>query len=1093
MRLALKALAISLASISVAYATPAYIRFPTLQGQRAVITAEGDLWSVPTEGGLATRLTSHPSQETHATLSRDGQWLAFTASYEGKQEAYVMPAAGGTPKRLTYNGERTLVLGFTAQGQVLFTTRDSKGLYGQRVVGMVDPRSGKQTIFPLSGANDAALSDDGKTLFFVRGGLAATLGDNARFYQGGNIAELWRYQVGTEQEASRIDPQSSFSDRRPMLWQGRLYFISNRSGRDNIWSMTQAGQDLRQHTQHQDFDIRYASLSDGKIAYQLGADLHILNVATGGDSTVPVTLQSDFDQRRERLIKTPLTFNANVNFSPKGDKVVLNARGRVVVANNSDLRRVNIATPPGSRTSAPVLSPDGKWLYAVNDATGESEIWRFPTDGSSGGTALTHDSKVMRLRLQLSADGKWLVHIDKAGQLWLLNTETGKNALIDKSESSEYGQIAFSPDHQYLVVTRPQTDINRYQLVLIRLADRHKQILTSDRYENHAPVFSPDGKWLYFLSDRHFQSTVLSPWGDRNTGPFFDQRTQIYALALQPGLRFPFAIPTELDKAAPDAPKSDKASDQDKKDKPALPAIQLAGLADRLFEVPIGPGNYGNLSSDGKRLYFTETEAGKDGKITLKSLAINDQKPEPEVFLADIRHYMLSDDGKKILIHRGPKEKITDLYIVEAGPKAPTDLNKSQVKIADWSIHVKPTEEWQQQFVDAWRMERDFLYDGKLRGVDWPAMRRKYEPLVARINDRVELNDLLAQMMSELGSLHSQVGGGDVRQVATNNEDAYLGAVLTREAQGFRIQHIYQTDPELPSERSPLAQPGVDAKAGDLIVAVNGQPIPAEGGINELLRNQTDQQVLLTLLRDKTEHRVVVKPVPYATHAELRYEDWRETRRAMVDASSQGKIGYLHLQAMSNNDIADFVRQFYAQIDRDGLIIDARGNQGGSIDSWVIEKLLRRVWGFWQSRHGQLRSSNMQQTFRGHLVVLINELTYSDGETFAAAVKALKLGPLIGRRTSGAGVWLSDGNVLSDAGIARASESAQFLASSGEWLIEGRGVQPDIELDNLPLATYRGQDKQLEKAIEWLQSKVKAEPIKPLQPQAIPPLPTPAK
>ncbi len=1080
------ALVLAFGSSSIHAGNAAYIRFPTLQGDQAVVTAEGDLWSVPLAGGQATRLTTHPGQETHAAYSPDGRWLAFTATYEGSPEAYLMPVAGGQPKRLTFSGERSTVLGFTNTGQVLFTMRHSQGMDGQRVVAMIDPLTLKQTVFPLANANDAVLSDDGKTLFFIRHGLATT-GDNARFYQGGTTAAIWRYEVGRSQEATRLSGDIHSSDRRPMLWQGRLYFVSNRSGRDNLWSMTPNGKDLRQHTQHRDFDIRHANLSHGKIAYQLGADLHVIDLASQYDRTVPVTLTSDFDQRRDRLIRAPLSFAGHLSFAPSGDKVVLNARGQIAVTHQGTQRRVQIALPAGSRASQSILSPDGKWVYAICDASGEQEIWRFPADGSSGGKALTNDGKLMRVSLKLSPDGNWLAHSDKAGVLWLLNLATGKNEHIDQSNIAEYGEIAFSPDNQFLALTRPNSSIGRNQLLLMRLTDHKLQVLTSDRYESGSPAFSPDGKWLYFLSDRHFQSSSPAPWGDRNTGAFFDRRAKVYALALQTGLRFPYAAKTELDTPVTPAKPAGTGKEKPSTDKPA--PLQWSGLASRLFEVPLSAGNYTHLKTDGKRLFFTDHEAGSDGKTTLKSLAIDDQSPEPEVFASDIQGYALSGDGKKLLFSRGPKDTIGDLFIVDAAPKPPNELAKAQVKTADWSILVKPADEWRQMFADAWRMQRDFFYDAQLRGVDWQAVHRRYEPLVDRINDRSELNDLLAQMVAELGTLHSQIGTGDQRQATDGRTAAFLGAVLVREPNGVRIQHIYRTDPELPTERAPLAQPGVDARTGDLIIAVNGLAVGQARDIADLLSNRAEQQVLLTLRRGQAEHQVVVTPVQQARHAQLRYSDWQESRRAIVDQASNGKIGYLHLKAMGEADMADFVRQFYAQIDREGLIIDIRNNEGGNVDSWIVEKLLRRVWGFWQPRHGNIASTHMQQTFRGHLAVLIDENTYSDGETFAAAVKALKLGPLIGKRTSGAGVWLTDYNKLLDNGIARAAEFAQFSAQTGEWLIEGKGVMPDQEVDNPPHATFQGQDAQLNAAIGLLQDKLKAMPISPLRPQPIPPLP----
>jgi tricorn protease len=399
-------------------------------------------------------------------------------------------------------------------------------------------------------------------------------------------------------------------------------------------------------------------------------------------------------------------------------------------------------------------------------------------------------------------------------------------------------------------------------------------------------------------------------------------------------------------------------------------------------------------------------------------------------------------------------------------------------------------DEWRQMFDDAWRMHREFSFDPAMRGQDWSQVRARYAPLLARVNDRSELDDLLAQMMSELGILHSQVRGAPLRADPEAPQAAALGAQLAADAQGVRVARIYRTDPELPSERAPLQQPGVDARDGDRLLAINGHPVRTVGDVADRLRQQAGQQVLLTLKRGAApEHRTVVAPVRLDRDATLRYGDWVETNRAAVSAASGGRIGYLHLRAMGVNDMATFVREFYANVEREGLIIDVRRNRGGNIDSWVIEKLLRRAWAFWQPARAAAYP-NMQQSFRGHLAVLADQFTYSDGETFAAGIKALKLGPVIGMRTSGAGIWLTDRNRLADNGVARVAEFGQFDLQ-GRWLIEGRGVAPDIEVDNLPVATAQGGDAQLDAAIANVLQRLRETPVPELKALPLPARGTP--
>jgi tricorn protease len=1071
-----------------AQAADGYFRFPTLAGDQAVFTAEGDLWSVPLGGGRAARLTSHPAEETNAVASPDGKWLAFTATYDGPAEVYVMPVAGGAPRRLTFEGGRAVPVGWTKTGEVLTVIQTPIGPSGERILVAVDPATLDRHPLPLADANDAALAPDGHTLYFTRFGLAVS-GDNEKSYRGGLLAQLWRFDLDGKAEAVKLTdaahPGQPGNDRRPMPWGDRVYFISDRDGHANLWSMNADGGDRRQLTHQTEFEMRGASLAQGRIIYQLGADLHLYDIAADTDRALAIELVSDFDQERRHLVKKPLEFFDNAHFAANGERVAVTARGRVALMGIGPLRRIDIGTPPTSRVRQAVVSPDGKWVYAILEDADAPQIWRFAADGSPDAKQLTKDDAGHRTRLALSPDGKWLAHATRDGRLFLLDLDKGDNQTIDTAPEADLETIVWSPDSRHLAYVRSDSDVGRGQLFLYEPATRTRQRLTSDRYASDTPAFTPDGKWLYFLSDRHFEPTKSSPWGDRNMGPYFDRRTQIYALALQAGSRFPFQPKDELTPAKPD----DKDKDKDKDRKPeAGPAVDWSGLADRLYQVPLPAGNYTSLSIDGKRLYFLE-ETGSEHHTALKTLAIEDQDPKPQEYMGDVREYALSGDAKKLFVRRWAKEnKIGDMLILEPGPKAPTELDKGKVRADDWAITVDPRAEWRQLFDDAWRLHRDFFYDQAMRGADWTKVRAKFAPLVERVTDRDELNDVLAQMLAELGTMHSQIAPGDLRTAQDSGQPGFLGATFTREPGGARIAHIYRTDPELPDDRSPLARAGVDAHEGDLITAVNGTPLKTVDDIAQLLNGQADQQVLLTLTRsdsaakDKAkEIRTVATAVDARHNAGLRYSDWEESRRSIVESAGGGRIGYLHLRAMGKDDIASFAREFYAQVDRDGLIIDVRRNNGGNIDSWVIEKLLRRAWAYWKPRYGSHRDAvNMQQTFRGHLAVLVDEDTYSDGETFAAGIKALGLAPLIGMRTAGAGVWLSDDNRLADRGMARAAETPQFAIGTGEWLVENKGVEPDVTVENLPNATFKGEDKQLETALKTLLEKMKADPVKQL-------------
>lgn len=1068
-----------------------YVRQPAVHGDTVVFTAEGDLWTGTVAGGPPRRLTTHAGDESRAAIDPGGRRVAFSASYDGPLEAYVMPLAGGAPRRLSFEYGRALVVGWTPAGEVLYATASSSGQTWSSVLVAVDPDSLARRTLPVADAGDAIVDPSGRWLYFVRFGLGAT-NDNAVGYRGGALSQLWRLDLAGDAEAQRIGPADA-NLRQPQWWNGRLLLIADLDGRDNLWTLDADGGDPRPLTGHRDFPVRSVKVHGDRAVYQHGGDLRVLDLATAADRTLPVHLPSDFEQRRTRWLESPLRWLEGTAFAPAGDQVAVLARGRVLLAGLGGRRQVELAVADGVRLRSPVLSPDGRYVYAIADGGGEEEVWRFPADGSSGGQALTDDGGIRRWNLYLSPDGRRLAHDDKRGRLWLLETDSGRNRLIDDdgADGNEgHAEVAWSPDSRHLALVRATGASGRNRIGLYAVDAGRLEWLTSDRYESASPAFSPDGRWLWFLSQREFRLANGSPWGDRNTGPFFDQRTRLYALALQPGLRFPFQPPDELAAAPADKEAGDGTRPRGGgQGAPAIPGPVWDGLAGRLYEAPLPAGNWRRLRIGKDRLFALDRNGGN---IALKTLAIDDKGGSPVTLMANVADYDLSGDGGKLYI-RTPGSGDRDpgrIHIVEAGGKLPDDLDKATVRLDDWRLRIDPAAEWRQLFADAWRMHRDHFFDAGLRGIDWRAVRERYQPLLARIDDRAALDDLFAQMMAELGALHSQVVPGDARAGSEGAQAGFLGGRFEPVADGWRIVHIHRGDTELPSAAAPLAAPGVDARVGDVITAINGQASAGVRDLSDLLRQQAGRQVLLALRRDGSAPlRTVVVPVDAQREAQLRYGDWVQGRRERVEQAGAGRIGYLHLQAMGGNDMAAFVREFYAQYERDGLVIDVRRNRGGNIDSWIIEKLLRRAWAFWQRPSGQ-PYTNMQQTFRGHLVVLVDALTYSDGETFAAGVKALGLGPLVGTRTAGAGVWLSDGNRLVDGGRARVAEFPQY-GLDGEWLIEGRGVEPDVVVDNPPRASFAGGDAQLEAALALLLDRLQREPVPPLRPRPVPPLSSP--
>jgi tricorn protease len=1043
-----------------------YYRFPALHDTTLVFTAEGDLWVVGIHGGTAKRITSHLGQETNAAISPDGATLAFSGQYEGPTEVYVMPLTGGVPRRLTFD-DGAVVVGWTPDGRVLYRTGRYSTLPNAQLAA-VDLQSGRSERIPLWQASDGSFGDD-TTLYFTR---LPFQGSHTKRYKGGTAQKIWKFNPRGG-EARPLTADYDGTSKTPLFYQGRIYFASDRDGTMNLWSMNPDGKDLKQLTFHKGWDVKSPALGGGKIAYQLGADLFCYDIATGSDGLIPLTLSSDFDQLRGKWVKDPLEYMTRMAISPTGDRVVLTVRGQVYVAPAVQGRFVRVTENDRIRYRNATFMPDGKSLLALSDETGETEFVRLPANGVGRSEPLTHDAKVLRFAGIPSPDGKWVAYTDKNEELWMIDVERKTDTRILKTDEGGIGELSWSPDSRWLAFSKTAPNFFN-QISLYHLSDGKFLDLTTDRVDSYAPVWSPDGKWIYYLSDRVFHSVVPSPWGAHQPEPFFDKTRNVYAVALRGGLRFPFLPDDELH-APQEAPKAAEAKEEKKKEaKPVEVEIEPEGLRERTYQVPLPTGAYTDLSVNEKFLFLSEKRSFYDPKTNLVALEIKNRDVAAKTLVEEIRGFDLSADGKKLLVR-----KAKDLYVIDATATPPSDLAKSKLDLSGWMLTVDPKEEFRLMFVEAWRLERDYFYDPAMHGVDYRGLLEKHLPLVERVTDREELSDLISDLVGELSALHTFVFGGDIRRPSEEIVQGSLGALLTRDekAGGYRIDHLYRGEPEDLEVLSPLAGPGLGVEEGDLLLAINGTPLAGGPSPGALLENQVGKQVLLHIRSGGSgkEKDVVVVPITSDQESNLRYSEWERTRRLEVDSLGKGELGYVHLRAMGGSNYAEWVKAFYPVFDRKGLIVDVRHNRGGNIDSWILEKLLRRAWFYWEGRVGK-PYWNMQFAFRGHMVVLCDERTASDGEAFTEGFRRLGLGKVIGTRTWGGEIWLSMGNLLVDKGIASAAETGVF-GPEGEWLIEGRGVEPDIVVDNLPHATFQGKDAQLEAAVHYLQEQIRLHPI----------------
>ncbi len=1106
-RLGMKSAAIAALAVATlsggAAAEEGFYQYPSARGDLLVFASEGDLWRTGRSGGSAVRLTNHPAEESLAKVSPDGTLIAFNASYDSSDDIYVMPSAGGMPRRLTFEGGGVSTIGWTPDGKVIFASR-IRGRGQGEVLYTIDPSGGEATAVPLWRANDATFGSDEKTLFFSRRGLAARANDNAVLYRGGGMTQLWRWTSRSQDEATQLLSDFGAPIRMPMARGGRIYFISDKSGADAVWSVQEDGTGVTRHSDGFRFPVLQATLDGDAIFLQNGADLHVFSIPGNSLSTLAIDIITDREQTRERTLQNPISQLSAARISPSGKSITITARGEVALASPLSRRRVQFAIPVGARAREAVAGPKGDYVYMILDQGETRDLVRFAVDGSGGAQTIVNNYDAHIWSFAVSPDGKALVVNDKKARLQKVDIATGRVTLLARNMSGgddTFGAVAFSPDSKHIAYAETGTSQsgNVSDIFVQALASGERVQGTSGKFNDYAPTFSADGAWLYFISDRNFEPTPDGPWGDRNMGVSFPDRGELHALRLDPAAEFAFRQDNELtamgDDTSEDAENLDGTDETEKDEKEQTDKekdakkeknanVQLAGLADRLYKLPAKPGAQNSLIASPDFLY---TSIG-DNWVSIK---IDKNDPAIETFSDKAMDLQLAADGKTLAVALpspdGPK-----FALVPAKAKMPDKLDGQMVRLDDWRLTVDPVSEWRQMFLDAWRMHRDFAYDPALRGVDWNAVRAQHEPLVARIGHRSELNTILAQMASQLGILHSQVRSGNLPGDAENSEMAFLGARYSPVASGLRIDSIYQSEADLVDVRPPLRRPDVDAREGDVIRRVDGRSVTSLADLRKALANKAGQQVRLDLVRAGKDISTVAMPMNEAGRYMAEYYDFVEGKKQATAQKSGGEIGYLNLRAMGGSDIASFARDYFAQLDKGGLIIDVRNNSGGNVDSILISMLMRRAWAFWGAPDGTGQvTTNMQNAYRGHIAVLIDERTYSDGETFAAAAKALGIAPLVGTRTAGAGIWLSDRNRLVDDGGVRIAEFAQYDIN-GNWIIEGYGVAPDYEVENPPLATYQGGDAQLDAAIGLLKQKIAQEPVRELKPRPLSPLGTPA-
>ncbi len=1068
--------------VSQSIAQTKLLRFPDIHGDEVVFCYAGDLWKAGTSGGNAIRLTAHPGLEVFPKFSPDGNWIAFTGQYDGDEQVYVIPSIGGTPKQLTYYPARgplaprwgydNQIYGWTPDGSgVLFRSlRDANGGSTETALYTVSIEGGLPVKLPMptSGAGD--LNPDGTKIVYSP--LFRDFRSWKR-YEGGWAQNLYIFDLTTweTQEVSH----SRRTERDPMWIGNTIYFASDRSGTLNLYSYNTNTQSVNQITDSDSWDVRWPS-SDNKsqIIYEYAGELKIFNTENQTDKSLSIFVPDD------GLSVRPSRYSAERNvedfsLSPKGERALFVARGDVFTAPIEEGPTRNLTNSSDAHDKSARWSPDGRQIAFISDQSGEDQVYLIDQLGEGKPQQLTTEFKGMLYRPAWSPDGKRIAISDKDGKLYIITIDTGSVIEIADDEFGSISDYAWSPHGGHLAFS--MSDWNGFfSLYIWSVIDSQTRRVTDYLFSEHHPSWDPEGNYLFYLSERDFAPQISNiEWnyaGNLNTG--------IYAVSLRKDVKNlfePKSDEVEIQKEEPgeieEKKNSKKDKKEDEKETPAYILIDFDGLADRVIKIPVKSDNIQALVATQDQLLYATTGARFYGRPsyaepTLHIFSIKDR--ESSILAEDIRGLAISYDGTKVLIRQNQS-----YYIMETKPKT---NDKKAVSTKGLMVDRIPKAEWKTVFWEVWRRFRDFFYVRNMHGYDWEAIGNQYSQLLEYVAHRSDLNYVISEMISELNIGHAYIQGGDY-EIPERPSVALPGArfELDQTTGKYQILKIFKGDNEEEKYRSPLTEVGVDVQEGDYVIAINGISLDAEDNPYQLLQHKTDP-VTLTINKQPTlSGSKDVKYIPIFSEQNLLYKEWIDTNREKVDKLTNSRVGYIHLPDMGSSGIYEFIKWFYPQIRKEGMVIDVRSNGGGNVSQWIIERLDSRMMG---TRFGYDSDKPMTYpytVFHGHKVCLLNETSASDGDIFPHYFRKAGLGPLIGKRTWGGVVGISGRGPLLDGGQVFVPMRATNDVN-GQYIIEGKGVDPDIDVQNDPEAVLNGADPQLERGVEEVMKMIEENPLR---------------
>jgi tricorn protease len=1081
--------------------TTRLLRFPTTNDRQIVFCYAGEVYTVGKEGGIARRLTSGPGYSSFPHFSPDGAQVAFTSQYDGNTEVYAMPAEGGVPKRLTTSATlgRDDISDRMGPNNIVMTWQNTKPLvvFRSRMKSFNDFIGSLFTV-----GMDAELPQQ---LPVPRGGFTAFSPDDSKMafnrvfrefrtwkhYRGGMADDIWIYDF--KSGATENLTNNPAQDTCPM-WgpDNKIYFISDRDGRLNLFSTDSASKETKQLTKFKDFDIKFPSIGKQSIVFEQAGYIWRYDLANGQAAPVPIVIKEDFAMGRSALVDAAKHIES-VNLAPDGERTIVVARGDLfsVPAKNGTPRNLTKSSNAHERDA--VWSPDGKYIAYNSDVTGENELYVRSQDGKGDPQQVTTGADTYYYKPVWSPDSKKLLWSDRLQRLRYVDLATKTVTQVDQDKYGEIEGYNWSPDSQWIAWGRPEEN-NMPRVYLYSLASKQRAAVTDSWYGSGEPVFSDDGKYLLLSSARDFKPT----FGDEDFANVYRDMERVYLVTLAKETENPLGPRSdevgkaekkrekEKEKEAgekkaeekpaekkPDAAKPEIA----KPKKPVVVKVDLDGLQNRILGVEITPGNYRNIRMLDDRIFYLrrtagdeigedeEEEGGPDKKSHLCVYNVEDRK---ETVLGDANNYQITFDGKKMLV------KIKKDYAIIDVPKDKIETKDHEHKIEGLDMQLDRHAEWNQIYFECWRQMRDFFFSPTMNGIDWKVMRDKYASLVPSVNHRNDLTYLLGEMISELNNGHTYVAGGE-RPDTPRIKLGLLGAEFSRDpaTRAYRIDRILPGENWDKHTRSPLTDVGVNVRPGDYILAINGTPVSALPNFYDALIGTAEKQVILRVNSKPTDAGARdVTVVPTDNESPLYYLAWVQKNIDDVSKKTGGEVGYIHIPDMGRPGLSQFTKLYFPQIRKNALIVDVRGNGGGFVSPLVIERLRRALVMVEIARNG-MPEPNPPRTFLGPMVTLTNEFSASDGDIFPYRFKTLGLGKLIGKRTWGGVIGIRDSLPLVDGGQFFKPEFAPYSKDGKEWMIEGHGVDPDIVVDNDPGKEFRGEDQQLDRAIQELQEELK--------------------